>query len=115
MAGSRRFLTHAAFLVEMIEKALNMLGEDDDALESMLKELGEKHVRYGVKPDYFPYMREAIIQMLHETLSVRFTEKDEDAWREVLAVLITDMAKAQRSMQMKSQAAEMKKSGNGKK
>lgn len=101
VANSRRFLTHAVFLVEMLEKALNMLGENDDELTFMLMELGQKHVRYGVKPDYFVHMKKAIIAMLHEKLTIKFTEEDVNAWDEVLGALISDMTKAQRELQMK--------------
>lgn len=100
MANSRRFLTHAAFLVEMIEKALNMLGENDEELTIMLSDLGAKHVRYGVKPEYFNHMKSAIIAMLHEKLTMKFTADDEHAWDEVLSALISDMTKAQRELQM---------------
>ena len=47
MAGSKRFLMHSAFLVGMIEKALNMLGTDDEELTMLMSELGRKHVVYG--------------------------------------------------------------------
>ena len=100
MASSRRFLTHAAFLIEMVEKALNMLGENDDELTVMLTDLGAKHVRYGVKPEYFVHMKRGIIAMLHEKLTIKFTEQDEHAWEEVLSALISDMTKAQRELQM---------------
>jgi len=105
MAGSKRFMTHAAFLIEMVEKALNMLGEHDDELTSMMKELGEKHVKYGVKPEYFPFMTKSIISMMQEKLTVKFTDEDKHAWDEVLSALIADMTKAQREMEMKDAIA----------
>ena len=85
----------------MIEKALNMLGTDDDELTRLMSELGRKHVVYGVKADYFPHMKEAIKTMLNEMLEMKFDTRDEDAWDEVLEVLITDMTKAQREIAMK--------------
>ena len=106
---SKRFLAHGAFLVGMIDKALNMLGENDEELEVLLTELGKKHVTYGVKAEYLPFMTEAIVAMLRETLTLKFTEADEDAWREVLSVLITDMSKAQRALMMKEAANAVKK------
>ena len=94
-------------LVGMIEKALNMLGVDDDELTKLMSDLGRKHVLYGgkwlteiirvvrlkihylifwfvvqttVKADYFPHMKEAIKAMLHEMLEMKFDSRDEDAW-----------------------------------
>lgn len=51
---SRRFLKHAAYFIQMIDKALGMLGPDIELLTEILLELGQKHVAYGVKPEYFP-------------------------------------------------------------
>ena len=94
----------------MIDKAINMLGENDDELEVLLMELGRKHVVYGVKPAYFPFMTDAILAMLGEIISLReFTLEDEHAWKEVLNVLITDMTKAQRAIAMKEAADAMNK------
>jgi hemoglobin-like flavoprotein len=108
MAGSKRFLMHSAFLVNMIEKALNMLGVDDDELTVLMSDLGRKHVIYGVKADYFPHMHKAIKSMLREMLEIKFTLKDEDAWDEILSVLISDMTKAQREMTMKREVNKHK-------
>ena len=68
MSSSKRFVTHASFLINMIEKALNMLGEEDEELTKMMMELGVKHFRYGVQPDYFEYMIQCIIICLVVTL-----------------------------------------------
>ena len=138
MAGSKRFLMHSTFLVNMIEKALNMLGTDDDELTILMSDLGRKHVIYGVsdshmrstrglslqiylstcccccccfqqvKADYFPHMKNAIMAMLHEMLEIKFDARDEDAWDEVLSVLISDMTKAQREVAMKKEVDKHK-------
>lgn len=100
---------HATFLVGMIEKALNMLGTEDDELTLMMSDLGRKHILYGVKSEYMPSMKNAIKSMLHQMLEMKFTEKDEDAWDEVLSVLISDMTRAQREVAMKK---EMEKHGH---
>jgi hypothetical protein len=38
---------HAAYLIQMIDTALNMLGPDIELLTEIMTELGIKHVRYG--------------------------------------------------------------------
>ena len=99
---------HSAFLVGMIEKALNMLGTDDEELTKLMSDLGRKHVIYGVKADYFPHMQEAIKVMLKEMLEMKFETRDEDAWDEVLSCLISDMTKAQREVAMKREVDKHK-------
>jgi hypothetical protein len=44
---SRRFLKHASYFIQMIDKALGMLGPDIELLTEILLELGKKHVVYG--------------------------------------------------------------------
>jgi hemoglobin-like flavoprotein len=89
---------HAKFLVQMIHKTVDLLGVDDDMLTENMVELGKKHVAYGVKPEYFPFMTEALLIMLKQMLQHRFTDTDKQAWENVLAVLIADMVKGQRKI-----------------
>jgi hemoglobin-like flavoprotein len=105
--GSSRFKMHASFLIEMIEKALNMLGVEDSELSLMLSDLGKKHVAYGVEPEYFPFMNESILEMLRHMLKDSFTPTDQEAWGAVLDSLIADMTRAQRELQMMKIAETM--------
>ena len=50
VSKSRRFVMHAAYLIQMIDTALQMLGPDIELLTEIMLELGTKHIRYGVKP-----------------------------------------------------------------
>ena len=50
----------------MIGKTVGMLGENNEELTKDLLELGKKHVTYGVKSEYFPYMTQSIIIMMKE-------------------------------------------------
>jgi len=96
---SKRFLKHATFLIQMIDKTVNMLGVDNEQLSKTLTELGEKHVAYGVKPDYFPNMTESIVFMLEKQLGKeKFQYSDRVAWNNVLGALIADMVKGQRRL-----------------
>jgi hypothetical protein len=54
LIDSRRFTTHAKYFIQMIDKALGMLGPDIELLTEILLDLGKKHVNYGVKPEFFP-------------------------------------------------------------
>jgi len=82
----------------MIEKTIQLLGEDDEALEEILCALGQRHVAFGVSPAHFPYMTKALIHMLKEMMGDDFSKQDEKAFEHVMALLIADMVKGQRKV-----------------
>lgn len=84
----------------MIEKAVGMLGQDDATLTETLLELGRKHVTYGVRPEYFPFMTKAIIKMMKEMLGGEFTAEDEEAWKDILSLFIADIVRGERMLDM---------------
>jgi hemoglobin-like flavoprotein len=45
-----------------------MLGPDVELLTEILLELGHRHVRYGVKPEYFPSLGKVLIDILSEAI-----------------------------------------------
>jgi hypothetical protein len=121
---SKRFIMHAAYLIQMIDTALNMLGPDIELLTEIMTELGLKHVRYGgtfrfylfvhrtavwacthlssflacfflVKPEMFPIMGDALILTLETTLKGDFTDPIREAWIETYSALSQDMIRAQ--------------------
>lgn len=94
---SRRFVKHATYFVQMIDKALSMLGPDIEVLTEILLELGEKHVRYGVKPEYFPSMGRALIESLATELGDVFTSEVKSEWVEVYGALSYDMIRGQKN------------------
>jgi Globin len=95
-----RFIKHATFLLSMIEKAVGMLGQDDAELTETLLDLGRKHVTYGVRPEYFPFMTKAIIKMMKEILGGEFTAEDEEAWNDILSLFIADIVRGERMLDM---------------
>ena len=70
---SHRFAKHSKFLIKMVDKTVQMLAaetetsDDEDGrtviLTDILIKLGKKHVSYGVKPEWFPYMYVFSIQL----------------------------------------------------
>ena len=85
---------HASYLIQMIDTAMNMLGPDSELLTEIMLDLGAKHVSYGVKPEYFPVMGEALILTLEETLKEEITPEIKEAWKETYHELSSDMVKA---------------------
>ncbi|KAG7351702.1 globin-like protein [Nitzschia inconspicua] len=97
LAKSRRFIKHAKYFIQMIDKALGMLGPDIELLTEILLELGQKHVSYGVRPEYFPSMGRALIHAIQSILDEsRFTPDVKDSWVEVYGALSYDMIRAQK-------------------
>ena len=93
-----RFIKHAKYFIQMIDKALSMLGPDIEILTEILMELGEKHVRYGVKPEYFPSMGRALIEAVGEQLGDSFKPSIKADWVEVYGALSYDMIRAQKNV-----------------
>jgi hemoglobin-like flavoprotein len=94
---SQRFVKHAMYFIQMIDKALGMLGPDIELLTEILMDLGAKHVNYGVKPEYFPSMGRALLHAVKSSLGDEFTEDVKDAWVEVYGALSYDMIRAQKT------------------
>jgi hemoglobin-like flavoprotein len=107
---SKRLLVHASFIIEMIEKALSMLGRDDKDLEKFMEDLGRRHILYEVKPEYMIFMQHSILHMLKTQLeeqSTPLSSEDEAAWETVLGSLVANMTRVQREIEMKKVAEAM--------
>ena len=90
---SRRFLAHGKYFVEILDKAIGMLGPDLEMLTEILIELGETHrTKYGVKPEYFPVLGGALLPILEKMLGPEvFTEHTKTCWLELYGNLTADM------------------------
>ena len=86
-AKSAKFSNHAKYFIQMIDKALAMLGPDIELLTEILVDLGAKHVHYGVKPGYFPSMGRSLMFAIGESLGDKFTQSTKGAWQEVYGAM----------------------------
>lgn len=86
---------HAIFFIEMIDMAIGLIGNDYDKLHETLLGIGKKHVAYGVKPEYFPFMTLSITHMMQKVLGSEFMAKDQAAWDVMFGALIKDIVAAQ--------------------
>ena len=92
LLNSKRFLGHAAYMLEMLDTGIQMLGPDIDLLTEIMTDLGHKHVRYGVRAEMFPAMGEALEYMLGQVLGEQqFSPACREAWKEVYAAMTRDM------------------------
>ena len=78
---SRRFVAHAKYMIEMLDKALNLLGPDAELLAEIMSDLGKKHVQLGIEDEsYYSIMGDSLFLALSEILGSRFTPKVEASW-----------------------------------
>ncbi|MGF1492746.1 MAG: globin family protein [Microcoleaceae cyanobacterium] len=68
------------------------------ALITGLEGLGSRHVKYGVKPEHYPMVGNALLKTFAETLAAEWTPEVEQAWTEAYgAVAELMLAGADRS------------------
>lgn len=83
---------HASYLIQMLDTALNMLGPDAELVSEIMLELGQKHVRYGVKSEMFPIMGDCLIATLKDVLENSvMSPAVVQAWEDVFSVLSSEM------------------------
>ena len=90
-------------LMAVLATAVNNLHQVDQIIDTV-KQLGAKHVDYGVKDAHYDKVGEALIWTLQEGLKDDFTPEVKDAWVETYTTIATVMKEA---------AAEAQKSKKG--
>ena len=94
---SLRTLFHTDPLVQR-RKLIDALGfivehaDRPDELEPMLAALGERHARYGVCPEHYVTVGEALVWMLDEGLGALCTAEARDAWVGAYSLVSASMA-----------------------
>ena len=73
----------AISILQRFDASLNLMGPDYETLDEILTDLGKRHVSYGVKAHYFPFMGKAIVCALKQTLGDNWTPEAASAWNEV--------------------------------
>ena len=89
-----RFKVHARNIVDMFDCAVSLLGPELDSLSGALKDLGRRHLRYGVHPSYLPVMSQAVCFALDNMLKSKFTRSDRLAWEGIMQFMVTEMVDA---------------------
>lgn len=80
-------------LMQMLTIAVNSLTKLDSIVPAV-QELGRRHVKYGVRPEHYNTVAEALLWMLQHTLGSAFTADVKQAWTEVYTVLADTMIAA---------------------
>jgi len=82
--------THALGVMQTVGTAVSMLN-DVPALVPVLKELGAKHVQYGVKDPHYAIVGKALLTTLENKLGDLWTEDVKTAWTETVSVVAATM------------------------
>jgi len=83
-------------LMTSLELAVSSLGNPESIL-SAVEALGERHVSYGVRAEYYPLAKESYLWALKTHLGDEFTPALKDAWAAAFDALIQTMANASKS------------------
>lgn len=59
-------------------------------LRASMRNLGQRHVNYGVKSEDYPKLVEAFLWSLHQYLGAAFTSEMEIAWRKFFTIIVDD-------------------------
>lgn len=62
--------------------------EDADWLARELKTVAESHMRYGVRPEMYEWVGEALIDTLAEACGAEWSEAADRAWRSAYAAIV---------------------------
>jgi nitric oxide dioxygenase len=85
--------TQGAMLMTSLELAVSSL-DDMESILSAVQALGERHISYGVKKEYYPYAKESFLWALQKHLKDEFTPTVKSAWSEAFEALIEVMSNA---------------------
>ncbi|HXM54222.1 MAG TPA: globin domain-containing protein [Candidatus Dormibacteraeota bacterium] len=84
--SSRPMESQEQMLAETLIAALDHL-EDPDWLRATLGELGRRHADYGVRPEMYGWVAEALLATLEKAAGDAWTPGYETAWRDALAAI----------------------------
>ncbi len=85
--------TQGAMLMTSLELAVSSL-DDMKSIVPAVQALGERHISYGVKKEYYPYAKESFLWALEKHLKDEFTPTLKRAWSEAFDTLIDVMSNA---------------------
>jgi hemoglobin-like flavoprotein len=85
--------TQGAMLMTSLELAVSSL-DDMNSILPAVQALGERHMSYGVKKDYYPYAKESFMWALEKHLKDEFSPTLKNAWSEAFDTLIEVMSNA---------------------
>ncbi|MBK9935933.1 MAG: hemoglobin [Cytophagaceae bacterium] len=77
-------------LIDTLDLIVKSLGRLDE-LGNQIKDLGEKHVKYGVLPHHYDKVGDALIWSLKKGLGKDWNIEVENAWKKCYTILVNAM------------------------
>jgi hemoglobin-like flavoprotein len=56
-----------------------------------LHSLGKRHIKYGVKPEHYTFIRGPLMETIEEMLGDDFTQDVDNAWQQAIDLVLTLM------------------------
>jgi hemoglobin-like flavoprotein len=85
--------TQGAMLMTSLELAVSSMDDIQSILPS-IQALGQRHLSYGVKKEYYLYAKESFLWALQKHLEQGFTPELKTAWDQAFDTLIKEMMDA---------------------
>ena len=85
---------HTDGIVHLLDSILQMLGPDVEFIEEILSQIGARHAKMGVSPSFFPFLGQAFIWAMVQTLGDEMTPEHQEAWEQVYDAISEQIVKA---------------------
>ena len=95
------------FTGDMVEQGNKLMGamamvvgglKNWERIEPAIRKLGQCHVGYGVKPEHYQTVAEALLWTLEQGLGDAFTDEVKEAWTAAYAAISTTMVDAAQAL-----------------
>ncbi|MBL8682467.1 MAG: protein kinase [Myxococcales bacterium] len=83
-------VTQRAMLIDVLAKVVKGFDRIEDILPDV-RELGRRHISYGVQPVHYKFVGRALLEALEQFLGEHFTPEVHVAWMEMYAMLARTM------------------------
>jgi len=87
-------LIHGQNIIQMLITMLSILGPDEDILQDVLLDIGERQSKLGLSPSHFTLLCRALVQVLQQVMDKNWTPEFNDAWFQVIHFLSFEISKS---------------------
>jgi hemoglobin-like flavoprotein len=89
--ASTNMEAQAQKLHEALEYIALGYGNRTESFAKILRQLGQRHKAYGVKPEHYGMVRKVLLETMAEYLGPAWTPDVEKAWQEAYAYVVQQM------------------------
>jgi len=78
--ASEELKEHYTKLLTSLGTVIQSMKDPKEDAVRLLRQLGKRHINYGVLPEHYPVVRQALMEVLEEAMEREFTEEVAAAW-----------------------------------